>query len=462
MHTIRSTFLTVWLLSLGLFCPACGDDPRTLPDPSDSANETPSGTQHQKEEKEEKTEAEDATLPSPESTAPLKLTPRTIRLVEQPYLAKATEFTLNVPEGFEIAVASEGMRRVRFMAMSPDHRLFLTDMYDLSDNRKGKIYVLDGFDIATRRFKSRTAYLDRLRNPNNVAFHTDAKGETWLYTAVTDALLRYRYNDGDLHPEEEPDTLTTFPDYGKSYREGGWHLTRTVIVGGNGKLYVSVGSSCNVCEEKEEVRASILEMNPDGSDLKIYARGLRNAVGLRWVAGSLWATNMGADHLGLDKPEDNVYRIIPGGNYGWPYTYEYRGKIYADPVYESEQKAVLPENVDTSWVGLPAHSAPLGFDWFGDARDKRLKNTFLVALHGSGNVAMKRGYSIVRLGGGRLLGDFINGFLKEGMRYGRPCDIFRVGENTFFFTDDHAGLLYFVYRGEDGRERIRDVSFRGE
>src|SRR6185295_17337028 len=103
---------------------------------------------------------------------------------------------------------------------------------------------------------------------------------------------------------------------------GGWHLTRTILIGGNGKLYVSVGSSCNACEEKEEVRASILEMDSDGQNQRPFAHGLRNAVGLRWANSSLFATNMGSDHLGTEKPADTMYRIKEDGNYGWPYCYQ--------------------------------------------------------------------------------------------------------------------------------------------
>ncbi|MCB0711416.1 MAG: PQQ-dependent sugar dehydrogenase [Ignavibacteriae bacterium] len=456
MQTNRATLLATLLLSLSLFSLSCSEEQGDQKE--SAANKIPEAPKQEEQTDSRGNEEEQVhQLPSPESEAPLRLRPHTIRLTEASHLVKEKEFTLNVPEGFEIAVASEGLKRVRFMAMSPDNRLFATDMYDLSDNRKGKVYIFEDFNVATRRFNKRTTYLDGLRNPNNVAFHVDPDGQVWLYTAVTDALLRYRYTNGDTQPEGAPDTLTTFPDYGKSYREGGWHLTRTVAFGDNGKLYVSVGSSCNVCEEKEEVRAAILEMNTDGSDLKIYARGLRNAVGLRWAEGFLWGTNMGADHLGLDKPEDNFDRITSGANFGWPYTYQYQNKIYADPVYGSEQNALSPDKADTAWAGFLAHSSPLGFDWFGGATDKSLNNTFLVALHGSGNVAMKRGYSIVRVGNNKVLGDFVNGFLKDGKRYGRPCDILRVGENNFFFTDDHAGVIYFVYRDGAIREELRDV-----
>ena len=174
---------------------------------------------------------------------------------------------------------------MRFMAKSPDRRIFVTDMYSLADNRRGAVYILDQFDPADRRFKRVLPYLEGLRNPNSIAFYTDQTGTNWFYLALTDRLVRYKYESGENTPTGQPEVLATFPDYGLGYKYGGWHLTRTVVIGDNGKIYVSVGSSCNACEETEEVRASILEMDPDGKNRRYFARGLRNAVGLRWVNG---------------------------------------------------------------------------------------------------------------------------------------------------------------------------------
>ena len=388
------------------------------------------------------------TLPPPALNRPLHLSPRVITLAETNHLTKEKEFILNVPVGFNIGVAAEGMNRVRFMAMSPDDRLFATDMIDLSDNRKGKVYVLDGFDPTTKRFATRSVYLDGLRNPNSVAFLTDGAGKQWIYVAQTDRLVRYPYTPGEMKPNGAPQTLATFPDSGRGYREGGWHLTRTVLAAPNGKIYVAVGSSCNVCVEKEEVRATIVEMNPDGSGQRIFARGLRNAVGLRWVGNGVWATNMGADHLGLDAPVDNLYAVVDGRHYGWPYVYETaKGVLTADPTYGNDSSAVAPGSVPASWARIPAHAAPLGLEWFGAASDASLRNTFLVALHGSGAPAMKRGYSVARYGeGGKKLGDFINGFQVGTKRFGRPCDILRVDDDSFFLSDDHAGVIYYVFK----------------
>ena len=372
---------------------------------------------------------------------------RPVRLLPQRVsFSGGKAFTLNLPEGFGISVAAQGLKRVRFMAESPDGRLFVTDMHDLSDNRKGAVYVLDRFDPATKRFEKVTPYLTRLRNPNSVAFYTDARGLDWLYLALTDRLLRYRYVAGADAPRGDPEVLATFPDYGLNYKYGGWHLTRTVTVGGNGKLYVSVGSSCNACIEKEEVRATVLEMNPDGGNRRVYARGLRNAVGLRWVGGRLFATEMGADHLGKDKPADAMYALREGANYGWPYCYRSGRKVYADAKFNPRGKKLPCRSVPAALAVFDSHSAPLGLEHFDAGDVQGLSDSFLVALHGSTTRSLRRGYRVVRVpAAGGAPEDFITGFQQAGDVYGRPVDIFSFGKDAFLLTDDHAGAVYYVY-----------------
>jgi glucose/arabinose dehydrogenase len=371
---------------------------------------------------------------------PARLLPQRISL------SSGKSFNLNLPEGFGISVAAQGLKRVRFVAESPDGRIFVTDMHDLTDNRKGAVYVLDRFDPAAKRFEKVTPYLTRLRNPNSVAFYTDARGLDWFYLALTDRLLRYRYVAGADAPASAPEVIATFPDYGLNYKYGGWHLTRTVTVGSNGKLYVSVGSSCNACIEKEEVRATVLEMNPDGGNRRVYARGLRNAVGLRWVGERLFATEMGADHLGKDKPADAMYALREGANYGWPYCYRSGRKVYADAKFNPRGKKFSCRNVPAALAVFDSHSAPLGLEHFDAGGAHGLSDSFLVALHGSTTRSLRRGYRVVRVpAAGGAPEDFITGFQQAGAVYGRPADIFSFGKDAFLLTDDHAGAVYYVY-----------------
>src|SRR5215216_5194388 len=197
--------------------------------------------------------------------------------------AKGRAFNLYLPAEFEIKVARMGLKRARFLAKAPDNRIFVTDMFNRTDNKKGAVYILEQFDAESGRFNKITPYLTGLRNPNSIAFHTEKGGGHWFYLALTDRLLRYKYTPGENSPSSSPELLATFPDYGLNYKYGGWHLTRTIAIGENGKLYVSVGSSCNACEEKEPVRATVTEMYLDGKNQRVFAGGLRNAVGLKLV-----------------------------------------------------------------------------------------------------------------------------------------------------------------------------------
>ena len=374
------------------------------------------------------------------SAAAQRLTPHHIKL------ANGKSFDLNLPDAYEISVAAEGLKRVRFMALSPDNRIFVTDMFNKTDNSRGVVYILDQFDRKTYQFRKVTTYLSGLRNPNNVAFYTDRSGNTWFYLALTDRLVRYRYRAGDNAPSGEPQVLATFPDYGLGYKYGGWHLTRTVLAGDN-KIYVAVGSSCNACEEKEEVRASVLQMNPDGTNKHYFARGLRNAVGLRWLNGRLYATNMGSDHLGDNRPADTFYRLEDGMHYGWPYCFQAGARVYPDPKYNATGTKFDCRDVPEALTPFPAHSSPLGLEHFDSSHSSDLAGSFLVALHGSTKKSLRRGYRVVRIpeAGGRME-DFITGFFKPPRINGRPADVFSFGKDAFLVTDDYSGVVYYVYR----------------
>jgi len=358
-------------------------------------------------------------------------------------LKNGKSFNLNVAADFEIIPAAEGLKRARFFAKAPDGRIFVTDMYNLADNKRGTIYILDRFDPKTGKFGAVKTYLTSLHNPNSVQFYRDSNGQDWLYIAETGKLTRRKFNAGEEKPSDSnPQTIATFPDYGLSYKYGGWHLTRTIAFGTNGKMYVSVGSSCNSCVEKDEVRAAILEMNPDGSEQRVFAKGLRNAVGLRWYGKFLFATNQGSDHLGLQRPDETFYAVKDGADYGWPYCHSSNGRIIADPKIKRPGAC---EGVTAPYSYFPARSSALGFDYFDDAdAPDSIKGGFVVALHGSTNKVIGRGYKLVVMRKGEPLQDFLSGFLQAGKVLGRPCDVFKLDPNSFLFTDDYSGVVYLV------------------
>ena len=389
--------------------------------------------------------------------------------------APGKSITLTLPDALDIHIAASGLQRIRFFAQSPDHRFFVTGMHDLSDNRLGSVLILEGWDPGANRFTRVTRYLDHLRNPNNIAFWTDpATRQSWIYISLTDRLVRYKYNSGDSAPTSGPETLIHFPDYGLSYKYGGWHLTRTVAiaqVNGAPRVFVAAGSSCNYCQEREVLRAAIVSMDPDGRNPKIIAQGMRNAVDLHAVSdlnGALFATNMGDDHLGDQLPQDTFFQVdaAPSApvNYGWPACYFAGGKpihdatplpavndpnviapIPSSPVGDSvygHQSGVAAagtnlaggggrafaadpnadlgqapsalascERVPAAYTTFPAHSSPLGFAYFGSA-NQFLRDTFLVALHGASHPRIGTGYRVVRFTtADRAPRDLITGFL---------------------------------------------------
>ena len=373
-----------------------------------------------------------------------------IKLVPQKITLKSGKsFSLNVADGFSVTSAAEGLKRVRFFAKALDGRIFVTDMYNLTDNKRGVIYILDGWDERAGRFSKVIPYMTGLHNPNSVQFYRDATGQDWIYIAETEKLTRRKFSSGEVKPTDtRPQTLATFPDYGLSYKYGGWHLTRTIAFGPDGKLYVSVGSSCNSCVEKERVRASVIVMNPDGTDQREFARGLRNAVGLKWINDQLWTSNQGSDHLGLDKPDETFYllkrsagEIGPDVDYGWPYCHSASGRIIEDPKLKRPSAC---KGVPAPYAFFPAHSSALGFEYFGADSPAAIGNAFLVSLHGSTNKRIGHGYKIVVMRKGERPRDFMTGFLESGQVVGRPCDIMKLGADSFLFTDDHTGVIYYV------------------
>ncbi len=366
-----------------------------------------------------------------------KLVPHTVTLKD------GKSFNLNLPSEFEIIPAAEGLKRVRFFAKAPDGRIFVTDMYNLTDNKRGAVYILDDWNSQTGKFEKVALYMTGLRNPNSCQFYRDENGQDWFYLAETDKLTRRKFTLGEAKPtDNSPQTLATFPDYGLSYKYGGWHLTHTIAFSPTGKLYVSVGSSCNACVEKEKVRASVIEMDPDGSEPREFARGLRNAVGLKWIGNFLWASGQGSDHLGLLKPDETFYALKDGADYGWPYCYSSNGKIFSDSKFKRE---TVCKDVAVPYSFFPAHSSALGFDYW-DAPDSSdtIKNSFLVSLHGSTDKTIGHGYKIVIMRKGQKMQDLITGFLAKGKVTGRPCDILKIDANSFLFTDDNQGNIYLV------------------
>lgn len=384
------------------------------------------------------------TKPDTENTSssappvPIDLHPREISIA-------TSSSSLELPQSFTITVAAEELGKARFMSMSPDGRMFVPNLVDYNLSHGGEVHILEDFNEDTGQFETKHTYLSDLRGVNSIAFYEDMDGEHWIYVALTAKLLRFPYEAGDTEPSGEPEVVTTFPNKqvpGQSSVV--WHITRTIAFK-NDMLYVSVGSGCNACEDPEDLwRGMLYRMDPDGGNRELVADGLRNSVGFTWAEDTLYATANGADHLGVNAPYEGLYKIKQGEYYGWPYCYRDEENVVADTSQEWERDFSC-ENAPKPFTVFEPHSAPLGLAYFDGSAHPTLRNSFLVALHGSFEPEVRAGYKIVRVKKDGTHEPFIDGFQNEdGERFGRPVDILQHDKNSFFFTDDMGGRVYFV------------------
>jgi glucose/arabinose dehydrogenase len=233
---------------------------------------------------------------------------------------------------------------------------------------------------------------------------------------------------------------------------GGNHWTKTLRFGPDGWLYVHVGSSCNVCIEEDERRATIMRFRADGSDGEIYATGLRNSVGFDWQpgTGSLYATDNGRDLLGNDFPPCELNEIVKDGFYGWPIA---NGNRVPDPDFGKDQEERIASSIPPAH-DFRAHNAPLGMTFVrGDGMPDAYRDAALVALHGSWNRTRKDGYKVVSLHwtpDGRIEErDFATGFELDEDVIGRPVDVIEGPDGAVYVSDDYAGAIWRIAYGEE-------------
>jgi len=291
--------------------------------------------------------------------------------------------------------------------------------------------------------------LQGLNEPHGLAFY-----EGKLYVAENDKVRRYDWDETNLRATT-PVKLADLPT-------GGGHSTRSLVFL-NGKMYVSAGSSCNACIEKDPRRATVMEFNPDGSGMKILAKGLRNAVGLAVnpKTDTVWVTVNGRDWLGDDLPPETIYDLgKDGGDGGWPYCY---GDRVPDSNFTKSSEGAgngtgedRCKNVLEPKVQMQAHSAPLGLAFYeGTQFPAEYRNNIFVAFHGSWNRSIPTGYKVVRVkvddkgqpeGGAE---DFITGWLapgetKKGRWMGRPVGIVFGSDGSMYLSDDSGGVIYRI------------------
>lgn len=334
---------------------------------------------------------------------------------------------IRLPDGFEISIYASDVPGARSMALGPNGTLFV-------GTRVGKVYAIVDRNRNNRADEVITVARG-LRMPNGVAFRGGA-----LYVGEVSRVLRYDNIEARLSNPPTPVVVNdTFP----GDRHHGWKFIR---FGPDGQLYVPVGAPCNVCERSDGHYALIMRMNPDGTGLEVFARGVRNTVGFDWhpETKTLWFTDNGRDWLGDDVPPDELNHAPRKGlHFGFPYCH---GEDISEP--EFGEKHACEEFVPPA-MKLGPHVAAIGMRFYtGTMFPDRYRNQIFIAEHGSWNRSTPIGYrvTLVRLEENRAVTYevFAEGWLQGNAAWGRPTDVLVMPDGALLVSDDRAGVIYRI------------------
>ena len=343
--------------------------------------------------------------------------------------AVGDETPIQLPPGFTAQIFASGLNGPRFIAFSPDGILHV------ADRGADRIVALPDGDGDGHADEVRVV-AKNLESPHSLVFHV---GD--LFVGVPTGVIRLADSDDDGIFEKRTTVIDDYPTRG--------HSTRTVLFLPDGRMVVSVGSSCNVCEEEDPRRAAVLIYDgPEATGERVFASGLRNAVGLALHpdTGALWATNNGRDMMGDDLPPETIEVLKDGSDHGWPRCHS--GRI-EDPEYGYPGAC---DGVTPPLVEMQAHSAPLGLAFYtGNAFPAEYQGDLFIAFHGSWNRSVPTGYKVVRLplDGEKPTGpvqDFATGWLVEGSGdvSGRPVGLAVGPDGALYVSDDSGGFIYRI------------------
>lgn len=345
------------------------------------------------------------------------------------------------PAGFKVELFAEKLQGPRVIVKAPNGDLFV------SETNAGKVVVFRGMtpDGKARQMEEFTS---GLRLPFGIAFYPPGPNPQSVYIADTNAILRFPYQKGDMKARGAGETVV--PDL----PAGPNHFARNVVFSPDGKqMYIAVGSHTNVTDtdtnKSEYHRADILVANPDGSNLRVYAWGIRNGSGLAINPrnGQLWTSVNERDELGDNLPPDYITHVQEGGYYGWPwyYTGGHEDPRLAGKHPELKDKAIVPD------VLLEPHNASLNLTFY-EAKQfpKQYRGQIFAAEHGSWNRSVRTGYEVilVPLKDGKATGeyvDFLTGFvLPDGSCWGRPVGVGVAQDGSLLVTDDGSNSIWRV------------------
>jgi len=354
-----------------------------------------------------------------------------------PATATSVKQRFQLPPGFHLELYAANLPKARFLRFTPGGDLLL------SRPHSGDIILLRSDANGDGQPDAVITLLDGLKRPAGMDFDGDT-----LYIAESDRIGRVAFDSANARLAGGYEPLI------EGFTDDGNHWSKTLRVGPDRLLYLSQGSTCNICVEEDERRATMMRFRPDGSGAEIFATGLRNSVGFDWAPwnGGLYATDNGRDLMGDDFPPCELNLVEQGRFYGWPY---YNGANVPDPDMGPDplagQREPTPPVHD-----FRAHNAPLGIT-FIDGRNwpAGYERAALVALHGSWNRSIADGYKVVSLhwtDKGIEERDFLTGFNRDGDIAGRPVDVAQGPDGAVYISDDYAGAIYRVTYGDEGHD----------
>jgi glucose/arabinose dehydrogenase len=351
-----------------------------------------------------------------------------------------------VEPGFKVEQYAAGLDRPRLIRTAPNGDFFV------AESQAGDIRVFRGI-TSTGKAEEMQVFASDLNRPFGINFYPPGPDPQWIYVGNTDSIVRFPYQKGDMKARGKAEHIADVPD-------GDSHWTRDIQFSPDGKkMFVSVGSASNVDDPDttpaEKNRADILEFNPDGSGMRVYAYGIRNAVGLAInpETGELWCSVNERDALGDNLVPDYITHVQDGGFYGWPWWYlgPHQDPRHAGKHPELKDKAIVPD------VLLHPHNASLEMTFYdGKQFPAEYQGDIFASEHGSWNKATRVGYEVIRVPlhqTGHASGeyeDFMTGFVvDDGHVWGRPVGITVAPDGSLLVTDDGSNSIWRIsYAGK--------------
>lgn len=339
---------------------------------------------------------------------------------------------IKVPKGFKVNVFARDLDGPRMMVSDADGSIYV------SRPKTGEILLLkdsnsDGVSDSV------TSFVKGYDKAHGLAISGDK-----LYFVATTKV----YSVELKNPSKVKLLIENLPNVGQ-------HENRSIAIGPDNLLYISIASNCNSCVDPDKRMATMQRSELDGSNMKTFAEGLRDTIGFDWhpVTKEFYGMDHGTDWMGDEFPKEEFNKIVEGKNYGWPFCWNDKqpdNNFIKNPEGETSKDGYCKNKTESPLLTTQAHSAPIAMKFYNGDMFPGYKNSAFIALHGSWNRKKPSGYSVVRAvfnnGKPVKMEDFMTGFLEKNGRaqFGRPAGLLVLKDGSLLVSDDSAGVIYRV------------------